>query len=650
MPVELKNLTIAVWVYDIDNYCIHWANKPALALWESDSLEELCSRDFKPITSKAVAEGLLEYQRAFKKGDALFTQNWHYSPRGIKKSAFCQFSGYVLDDGRMAMLVEALPVSPLTQDMPTDFTAMLSDYSADGAFISGNPPFIEAMGHEIAHFHDLIVDPSALKTIYRSLSQSGRYEDDVLMKSIDGETRWYHLIAVSVQSASEKGKILLHQYDIHRRKISEIALAKEVLTDALTGLLNRRGLDKKLTELDGNKEPFIIYYIDLDGFKIINDSFGHGVGDQVLQTVADRLLHCLPENSSACRFGGDEFVVVVQLKHMPVGKEVLAGTLVKSLSDTYYDRSRPMALSASMGIAEYPADASKLSNVILYADAAMYQAKQLGKHRWVNYEEGMEQTILRQSIIAQRLCYAKENGELELYYQPIWEFSDNGRGEIVSFEALLRWHNNELGIVSIEEVIQVAEEIGIIDTIEQWVVKQALSDLLVLRKYTSPGVTMAINLSAIHLREETLPRFLLDLLNSNNLLPKDLVIELTESALIEDLDNEYSVVRQLVDSGIKISIDDFGTGYSSLAYLHHIPAAIVKIDRSFIVQIQNNSKTLQHIQSLIEAHEMNALIEGVETEEQQKILMDYGIKLHQGYLLGRPKPLSYYIESYSSLG
>ncbi len=649
MPIELKNLTIAVWVYDIDNYCIHWANEPALILWESDSLEELCSRDFKPITSKAVAEGLLEYQRAFKKDNTLFTQNWHYSPRGIKKSAFCQFSGHVLEDGRMAMLVEALPVPQLNHDMPADLTAMLSDYSADGTFISGNPPFIEAMGHELNHFQDLIVDPSALKTIYRSLSQSGRYEDDVLMKSADDENRWYHLIAVNVQSASEKGKILLHQYDIHRRKISEIALAKEVLTDALTGLLNRRGLDKKLTELDTKREPFIIYYIDLDGFKIINDSFGHGVGDQVLQTVADRLLDCLPENSSTCRFGGDEFVIVVQVKNIVVDKETLASMLVKSLSDTYYDRSRPMALSASIGIAEYPADANKLSNVILYADAAMYQAKQLGKHRWVNYEEGMEQKILRQSVIAQRLCYAKENGELALYYQPIWEFSDNTGGKIVSFEALLRWHNDELDIVSIEEVIQVAEEIGIINDIEQWVAQQALSDLLVLREYTSPDVTMAINLSAIHLREETLPQFLLDLLKNKTLLPTDLVIELTESALVEDLESEYSIVRQLVDSGIKISIDDFGTGYSSLAYLHHIPAAIVKIDRSFIVQIKNNSKTLQHIQSLIEAHEMNALIEGVETEEQQRILIDYGISLHQGYLLGLPKPLSYYIENCGSL-
>lgn len=648
MSVDIKDLSNPVWIYDIDNYCIHWANKPALVFWESDSLEELSSRDFKPDTSKAVEAKLLEYQRAFKEDNTAFTENWHFVPKGVSKFVFCQFSKYVFeDDGRIAMLVSGLPSAKLNHNLQLNLTLMLSDYSIEGTFISGNPPFLEAIGHEITHLQDLIVDSSALKTIYRSLSQSGRYEDDVLMSGTLGD-RWYHLVVVKVGDTDEKEKILIHQYDIHRRKMNEVALSKEVLTDALTGLLNRRGLDKKLEELAKSNKPFVLYYIDLDGFKTINDSFGHGIGDQVLQTVADRLLNCLPDNSSVCRFGGDEFVVIVQLSDLAIDKAVLASALVKSLSDAYYDQSRPMALSASIGLAQYPNDADKISSIVFCADAAMYQAKQLGKHRWINYEAGMEQIILRQSVISQKLSYAQSNSELQLYYQPIWECSKNNKGKIISFEALLRWHSSDLGIVPAEEVMHVAEEIGILNDIERWIVEQALSDLLILREFIAPDITMSINLSAIHLREAILPDFLLDMLGSKKLAPKDLMIELSERALVEDIDDNVndsgSVVGRLVEKGFNISIDEFGKGYSSLAYLHRIPAVVAKIDCAFVEQIERSSKTLRHIQRLIEAHGIRVLVLGVDTEIQKEMMLSYGISLYQGHFLGCPQPLDYYIK------
>jgi len=647
MAFQLTNITIPIWIYDIDQYRIYWANKPALDLWESDTLEELREIDFKPITSSALRESLLQYQKAFKQGEKLF-HNWHHLPKGIDKHAFCQLSRYILDDGRTAMLVEAIPVNKLNYDMQVGFTVILSSYLADGCFVSGNTPFLETMGRDVLSLSDIVVDPQVLQAIYRSLAQSGRFESDVLMQCV-GEKRWCHVIAV-LNAESQTGvntkQILLHQYDIHKRKTSEIALAQEVVSDPLTGLLNRRGLDKKLTELENNHEQFVLYYIDLDGFKLINDSFGHGAGDQVLQAVASRLLKCLPSDSLACRFGGDEFVAGVLLSNIEVNKERLASDLVTVLSETYYDQSsQAMALSASIGIAEFPIDATLISDVIQCADSAMYNAKQAGKRRWVTYQLGMEQSVQRQSFIAQHLCYAESQSELSLEYQPIWSFSDEGAARIISFEALLRWHNTELGWVPPEEVIQVAEEIGVIHNIEQWVARQALADLMTLRQMTVPDATMSINISAIHLLDATLPKFLLDALRDKGLLPQDLTVELTESALVADIDKEGSTVRQLVENGINISIDDFGTGYSSLAYLHHIPAKTVKIDRTFVRDVEENSKTIEHIFNLIETYDMKALIEGVETEQQKEKLLSVGIQLHQGYLLGKPKPLSFYVEN-----
>ncbi|MGH1485375.1 MAG: putative bifunctional diguanylate cyclase/phosphodiesterase [Cellvibrionaceae bacterium] len=646
MTLKFNDVTIPIWIYDIDKHHIYWANQPGLELWESDSIEELSSRDFQASTSGAVQESLLEYQKAFLQGETIF-HNWHFSPKGIEKHAFCQLSGYPLDDGRMAMLVEALPVSKLNYDMQMGFTVMLSSYLVDGQFLSGNSPFLQAMGRNITRLDDIVIDSSALKTIYRGLSQSGRFENDVLMRSQAGE-RWYHLIAVNSKARKgiEREKILLHQYDIHQRKTSEIALAQEVLSDALTGLLNRRGLDKKLKELEEIEQPFMLCYIDLDGFKLINDSFGHGTGDHVLQSVAERLLTSLPANSFACRFGGDEFVVGLVLDQQMIDEELFAGSLVSTLSDIYYDElSRPMALSASIGVIQYPTDVDNIMDVVLCADAAMYEAKQSGKRRWVKYKTGMEQAMRRQSMIAQYLYYAQEKAELTLYYQPIWDFSNDPKGKIISFEALLRWHNEELGWVPAEEVVQAAEEIGVIDNIERWVICQALSDLILLRKLVSNRATMSINISAIHLREPKLPEFLLSIIEESQFLPEDLTVELTESTLIDDLDSNDSAVRKLVDNGINISIDDFGTGYSSLAYLHHIPATTVKLDRAFVEHIEDGSKTVQHIHRLIKAHGMRTLIEGVETGKQKQILLSSGINIHQGYLLGEPQPLSFYIEN-----
>lgn len=645
MPIELKDLTIPIWIYDIDQYCIYWANQPALALWESDSLEELCSRDFESDNSAAVEASVRQYQRAFEDGNVSFFEHWHFVPKGIPKSVLCLFSGYVIEGDRTGILIQGLPSDELNHSMQLNLTAMLSDYSMEGNFISGNPPFLDALGHNITHLNDLIVDPSALKKIYRSLSQSGRFEDDVLMSGAQDD-RWYHLIVVKVQAGGEKEKLLMQQYNIHQRKTNEIFLAKEVLTDALTGLLNRRGLDKKLEELDANKNSFSLYYIDLDGFKAINDSFGHSVGDQVLQTVADRLLDCLPVRSAVCRFGGDEFVVIVPVGDLLEDKEALANRLVTSLSQTYYNDTNPMVLSASIGLAQYLDDGEeKIANVVFYADAAMYQAKKLGKRRWVNYETGMEQVVLRHSAIAQQLSYAKDRGELKLYYQPVWESSENGDERIISFEVLIRWHSPSIGEVLTEEVTKVAEEIGVLDNIERWAIEQGLTDLLVLRECFTSDVTLAINLSSVHLRDETLVEFLSTTLDSKKICHKALIIECSEKALVDDVNGDESVVSLLVDKGINVTIDDFGRGYSSLAYLHHIPAVMAKIDRSFIAQITQSSKALVYIQGLIEAHGMRVLALGVETENQKEILASYGINLYQGNLLGRPQPLDYYVNA-----
>lgn len=645
MTLEFDNLSTAVWIYDIDQYQMVWANKAALDLWEYESLAAFRAQNFESQTPDAVQENLLAYRRIFAEGRCL-TFNWSFAPQGVAKQAYCQLSGHILDDGRMGMLVEALPSESLHSNTEVSPSAVLSSFHYDGRFISGNPAFRNEVSNNVIKLASIIRDTRTLRDIYDNLRSSGRYEGDVLVYTVNGEC-WYRLIATEVRDDRGNHKILLHQYDIHQRKSRELSLIEEAYTDPLTGLLNRRGLSRNLNDLVARQQAFVLYYIDLDGFKLINDSFGHAVGDQVLQSVAKRLSDFSLDKNIVCRFGGDEFILALACDEQPSPTEALANHLIKEISGTYYDHNdSPLNISCSVGIARYPHDTEDTSDLIAFADAAMYHSKHLGKHRWTTYHQNMEQGMRRQSKIAQRLYNAEQNGELALHYQPIWDVE---KQRIMSFEALLRWTNPELGLVPAEEAIQVAEEVGIIYDIENWVIQNALADLVILRKCVSADVTMAVNISGLHFSEPSLPDYILTVLKNYNLSPGDVVVELTESTLLDNIENEHNPARRFVDKGMKISIDDFGTGFSSLAYLHEIPAATVKIDRSFIQRIENSGETLLHIHRLIKSLNIQTLAEGVETEQQRDLLKSFGINLHQGYLHGRPQALSDYVAGHKRL-
>lgn len=637
-----ENLVTALWIYDIDNYCIVWANKAALELWQSDSLEELTARDFKPGTSKAVQETLRDYQLVFSAGKTI-AKNWLYYPKGIRKEAFCQMSGFLLDGQRIAILCEAIPSYLINENFSSESVIILSTYSNEGEFISGNPPFIENLMQDSIKLEYLFADIIDYNRAIDSLKRLGRFEDDILIKTKQGN-HWHRLTMSYSQQKKSEPLILVQQFDINERKLNEISLSKDVITDPLTGLLNRRGLTQKLEKIELKDDEYIIFYIDLDGFKMINDSLGHSVGDIVLKTLAERLLTSPFDRGIACRFGGDEFIWVINSDDVQNDQDSIANQLISTLNNPYFDEgSRPMLISASVGIAQYPQDGRDFSKLILRADAAMYLAKKQGKRRWVNYIKGMEDSLQRQSKVAQYLFNAIEKSELSLYYQPIFDMSVE---KIVAFEALIRWNSVELGWVSAEETICVAEEVGVITEIENWVIGQALGDLLKLQRLISPDITMAVNISGIHFTDPNLDKMIHKQLSNYQIAPEFLTIELTESALLADIDQENNSVDRITQNGINMSIDDFGTGYSSLAYLHKIPAKVVKIDRSFTQRVEQDASMLIGIFQLIESQGFKTLVEGVETVEQSKLLMNLGICLQQGYALGLPQPLGFYIEKF----
>jgi diguanylate cyclase (GGDEF)-like protein len=644
MQISLDRLNTAVWVFDIDHLCMIWANQAALKLWGSPSLDELLARDFQTDTSAAVIESMRQYQQAFIKSEVI-RENWQFSPKGEVVEAYCQLSGYLLPNSSMGMLVEATPANALQSNLQLSATTIISIFSSDGEFISGNPPFLKEFGHDIKHLKQLFCRSDTLNLVYQSISKDTRFEQDVLMRTKQGDA-WYRLFAIKSDNEYGKATILLHHYNVHEMKIVEQTLREQAWSDPLTNLLNRRGLAHELAENILTRRPFRLLYIDLDGFKMVNDSLGHGNGDLILKEVARRLrLHDFP-SSKICRFGGDEFVFTIDNADVNTEKVSVLDEFIQHISEPYLNiNGSSLSLSASIGISQFPEDGNDLEHLISCADAAMYQAKKLGKKRWVDYTTGMENALKRTSTIAHRLSAAIQNNELELFYQPIFNVSE---GTIHSFEALLRWTNAELGQVPPQETINVAEQTGLINEIENWVLNQALKDLHVLRRVSAESATMAVNISGLHMAGQQVAKTISTMLEVHGLQASDLTIELTESVLLTDIDKSHSPIQQLTASGIKLSIDDFGTGFSSLAYLHLIPASVVKVDRTFLAQASNNTVTLECIHTLVSSLKMESLIEGIETIHQSRLLASLGYNLQQGYLHGRPQGLAYYLsESFS---
>ena len=635
-------LLSAIWIYDIDHYHIYWANQAALKMWQADSLEELINRDFKPGTSDAVQHTLRNYQKEFEQQKTI-SRMWQYNPKGVKKEAFCQMSSFKFDDGRIGLLCEALEPHLLGNSFNQNSVVLLSNYDLMGNFISGNPPFVQKFSSCCQNLQKLIIDDQLRESLLMTIGSNERFEMDVQVHTNTGPC-WYRLIADISPEDTLHRTISVQQFDINERKLLELTFAKEAITDSLTGLLNRRGLDRELQKLSIQNEPFLIFYIDLDGFKMINDSLGHQVGDVILKAMAQRLLEIKDGKLFVCRYGGDEFILVSSAKNIVTQASTFADKLMSNLNEPYlFDGTQSLLVSVSIGITRYPEDGDDVSKLILRADAAMYSAKKKGKKRWVNYIQGMESGLQRQNEIAQRLFKALKHSNLMLYYQPIYNLELN---EIDSFEALLRLNDQELGWVSPEEIVSVAEEVGIIAELEYWIIERAISDLSSLRQLTIDKAMMAINISGIHFSDPKLVPYILGLLEKYKVSKDSIIVELTESALLSDIDIHENSALRFTNAGITLSIDDFGTGFSSLAYLHKIPASIVKIDRSFTQRLEEDPSLISSIYQLIKSQGFKALVEGVETDQQSRLLKELGISLQQGYGLGFPQALSFYANQF----
>ncbi|MDQ7968493.1 MAG: EAL domain-containing protein [Oxalicibacterium faecigallinarum] len=416
-------------------------------------------------------------------------------------------------------------------------------------------------------------------------------------------------------------------------------LTQQALQDNLTKLPNRTlledRLDQMLRKASREHTRFALMFLDLDGFKAINDSLGHHVGDLLLIEVANRIRNSIRGQDTAARLGGDEFVILIEIAE-PEDAATVAEKLCDLINKPFYIENQELGVSASIGITIYPEDGRTPHDLLINADAAMYHTKSAGRNGYHFFESSMNINVHNQLQLIQDLRHALENKEFVLHYQPKYDASN---GQVVGMEALLRWQHPARGLLAPGEFIAVAERTGLILPIGDWVLDEACRQM---RIWFDTGYTewkVAVNLSAIQFSNGQLVEHVSATLKKYALPAHCLILEVTESTAMQDVESSMTILTELAVLGIDISIDDFGTGYSSLLYLKRLPACELKIDRGFINNLAKNTDDESIVSAIVAlGHSLNLRIvaEGVETEKQQDMLKSLGCDTLQGYLLGRP--------------
>jgi diguanylate cyclase (GGDEF)-like protein len=412
--------------------------------------------------------------------------------------------------------------------------------------------------------------------------------------------------------------------------------------DALTGLPNRVLLDDRLAQAvahaDRYGESFALMMCDLDRFKLINDSMGHGAGDQLLQEVARRLTSVVRNIDTVARIGGDEFVIVLSPPASKSDAEEAARRALESMQPPVEIGGIGIHASPSIGIAYYPADAPNIQSLIARADAAMYAAKQVGHHKVQCYAPGMIAATQDKVRLESDLHSALELQQFELHFQPK---IDIRTGAVNSAEALVRWRHPERGLILPGDFIPLAEECGLIGRIGDWVVREACRQGRAWQDDGLPPLRLAVNLSASQFRARYLVEMIRSALADANFEPRSLEVEITESVVMNDPEESIRTLERLSEMGVLISVDDFGTGYSSMSYLRRLPIDKLKIDRTFISEITaraDDASIVHAIVSLAHSLHLKVIAEGVETTEQLEFLESIGCDQYQGYHFSRPLP------------
>ena len=410
--------------------------------------------------------------------------------------------------------------------------------------------------------------------------------------------------------------------------------------DALTGLPNRTlfmdRIDQAISRAKRESGKFAILYIDIDHFKVINDSMGHAAGDHLLNIVSQRLTDVLRKTDTIARLGGDEFTIIIEDLDEAESVALVAKNILTTLDESIEIYEKEVHIGGSIGIALYPQDGESFGTLLKNSDTAMYKAKELGRQTFQFYEHEMSLKAMQRLDLENQIRFALKNDEFLVYYQPKINLTS---GQIQGMEALVRWQHPEKGLIAPNDFIPLAEETGLIIQLDEWVMRTACQQFKEWKSAGYPINNLSVNISARHFKEGGLLKHCKRVIEDTEILPKYLEIELTESALVDNYDSAKEILNEIHEMGIHLALDDFGTGYASMSYLKEFPFDTVKLDRSFVQGVPEDIEDAAIVKAMIQlakALSLNMVAEGVETELQKYFLTDHGCAYGQGYLWSKP--------------
>jgi diguanylate cyclase (GGDEF)-like protein/PAS domain S-box-containing protein len=474
-------------------------------------------------------------------------------------------------------------------------------------------------------------------------SSGGEHSVEFRFRERNGKWRTLEATVNYLLDNPDINGIVLNCRDVTARKRDEDTIRHLAYFDALTDLPNRMLFDDRLAQSLAHSRrkgaPGVaIMFLDIDRFKTINDTLGHGAGDELLRSAAQRLSPCLREEDTLARLGGDDFLFLIPEVSDVETAARIAQKILDCFSKPFRVLDHELHVTGSLGISMFPSDGNDAETLIRNADTALHRAKEQGRNRYQLYAPAMNAVAFQRLVLENNLRYAVERNEFALHYQPLVSLET---GATVGVEALIRWQHPELGRISPADFVPMAEETGVIVPMTQWVLRTACAQM---KSWLRSGInlqTMSLNVSPRFFNDSNLPEMVGEVLRATELEGHYLSIELTESVMMGSTDATIDTLQQLKQYGVKISIDDFGTGYSSLSYLKRLPIDTLKIDQSFVRDIPN-SPDAEAIAVLIigMAHslKLSVVAEGVETQDQKLFLQFKGCDIMQGYLVSRPLP------------
>lgn len=483
--------------------------------------------------------------------------------------------------------------------------------------------------------------PSLYRDMWSTITQGGTWKGEFKNRKKNGAIYWcYETISPVVNSNGVITHYIAVIEDIEDRKTAEEHINQLAQYDPLTNLPNRRyfrnKLDAKIIEAQRDNKLFGLIYIDLDRFKMVNDSLGHTIGDMLLQILSQRLVNIAENNAFFARLGGDEFAIITDFTDSKQTIETFIEEIQQTIKEPFFIEENDIFMTASLGVSLYPQNGYDAESLIKASDMAMYGAKIQGKNTHLFFEPVHGDFASETLMIENGLRKAIGNNELFLVYQPKWDTNEN---RFLGLEVLVRWQSPTLGFMNPGRFISIAEETDLIIVLGEWILKHSLITMMEISKTIGFVPKISVNLSPVQFRHNDLNSMIIELLGQTGFPPQQLELEITEGALVDNPAMAIEKMNELCAHGITFSIDDFGTGYSSMSYLKKFPVSTLKIDKSFVDDIiddPHDRAIIQAIITLAESFDINTIAEGAETREQVDALNTLGCYAIQGYWHSRP--------------